>query len=120
MKQKIGWVLTLLVGGLLLWSAFGKISGGDEIKQTMEHLGIDYQLAKILGTIEAIATVLFILPWTSFIGAILITGWMGGAILAHLRIDEPVLFQVIFPIIAWIGFALRRYSEVAPLVGLKR
>ncbi len=120
MKTKAGWVLTLLVGGLLLFSASGKFGSGEEMAQGFQHLGLDLEVAKTLGIMEALIALIYLVPRTSFVGAILVTGYMGGAILAHFRVHDPVLVQAIVPIVAWIGLGLRRYPEILSLLGMRK
>ena len=61
--------------------------------------------------------VLTLIPATSFFGVILATGWMGGAIAAHLRIRDNSAVQVIIPILIWLGFGLRHPVEMHRLFG---
>ncbi len=61
-----------------------------------------------LGTLEICITLLYLIPRTSFLGAILITGYLGGAIFTHLRIGEPWFVQALLGVVAWLGLALRR------------
>ena len=64
--------------------------------------------------------VLYLLPHTAVLGAILLTGYLGGAIFAHLRIDEPVLVVVFIGVFAWLGLFLRdpRLRQLLPLRSL--
>src|SRR6476620_10489860 len=109
MKSKVGWVLSVLPSLLLLFSGFGKVTGAEEVLQGLPKFGIDASMAKGLGLVEILIALLFLIPRTSFIGAILITGWMGGAIFTHLRFGQPLFMQIIIPILVWIGFGLRYY-----------
>lgn len=47
------------------------------------------------------------------------TGWMGGAIAAHVRIHDKFVVQTLVPILVWVGFGLRHSDMVSTLVGLK-
>lgn len=120
MKSKIGWVLTVLPSLLLLFSASGKVMVSKEVLDSLPHIGLDPSNIRALGIVEIIITLLFLMPRTSLIGAILITGWMGGAIFAHLRVGDPFFLQIAVPIIVWIGFGLRHTNEVFPLLGLRK
>jgi DoxX-like family len=46
-------------------------------------------------------------PATAILGAILFTGYMGGAILAHLRVGDPLVLQIVIPVLLWLGVWLR-------------
>jgi len=120
MRSKAGWVLTVLPSLLLLFSGFNKIIASEEVLSSLSHFGIDPGHIKGLGFVEIVITLLYLLPRTSFIGAILITGWMGGAIFTHLRVGDHFVMQMILPILVWIGFSLRHYAEVLPLLGMRK
>ena len=75
---------------------------------------------RAIGIIEVVVVALVLVPRTAFIGAILFTGWAGGAIMTHFRVGDPVILQALLPILVWIGLGLRRQEDFAPLLGLKR
>ena len=76
-----------------------------------------------LGAILLISTLLYLVPKTSMLGAILLTGYLGGAVATNLRLHNPLfshtLFPVYFGVLLWIGLWLRepRMRPVFPLVG---
>lgn len=78
---------------------------------------------RALGAILALSTVLYIVPRTAVLGAILLTGWMGGAIATHMRIADPLfthtLFGVYLGVALWGGLWLRdaRLRALIPFVG---
>ncbi len=120
MRSKVGWVLTVLPSLLLLFSGFNKVMASQEVLDGLNHFGINPDHIKGLGLLEIVITILYLVPRTSFIGAILITGWMGGAIFTHLRVSDPFILQIIVPILVWIGFGLRHYHEILPLLGMRK
>jgi hypothetical protein len=65
----------------------------------------------LVGTILLTCTLLYVIPWTAVLGAILLTGYLGGAIASHLRVDSPLLSHTLFPIYVaaflWLGLYLR-------------
>ncbi|HEY0652012.1 MAG TPA: DoxX family protein [Chryseosolibacter sp.] len=98
-----------IMGGLvilfmLMDSVFKFIVNEEVIKGTTE-LGFSTHHLPILGTLGLISIVLYALPRTSVIGAILLTGYWGGAIATHVRMDNPLFSHVLFPvylgILAW-------------------
>lgn len=111
-----GWVLTGLPAALLIFSGISKFIDNEGLRQGFAHLGVPYDLATTIGTLELVSVALLLLPRTAVIGAILITGYMGGAILTHLRIHEPVIVQCILAIVIWLGLYLRepRLRALAP------
>jgi hypothetical protein len=112
-----GRVFTALPVAMLLFSAAGKFSGAPELAKGFEHLGWPIGLAFALGVVELVATVLYAIPRTSVLGAILITGYLGGAIATHVRIGEPFILQALFGVLAWGGLYLRdpRLRVLIPL-----
>jgi hypothetical protein len=120
MRAKVGWVLSVLPSILLIFSGVNKVMSSEEALQGIQQFGINPDHLKTLGLVEILITLIYLVPRTSFIGAILITGWMGGAIFTHLRVGDSFLMQMIIPILVWIGFGLRHYNEILPLLGLRR
>lgn len=104
-----GRVLTALVGLLLIVGSgipkFLDWPGKDEM---MSKMGIPLALLPTIGVIEIAITVLYLIPRTAFLGAILITAYLGGAIMTHLRVGDPWFFPIIIGVLAWVGLALRK------------
>jgi hypothetical protein len=69
------------------------------------------ELMPMVGTILLICTALYVIPRTSVIGAILLTGYLGGAIASHVRVSNPLFTHTLFPIyiavFIWLGLYLR-------------
>ena len=104
-----GWILSGLIGLFLIGaSAIPKFTEWPGKSAMMDHLGLPLPLVPVIGTVELLVTVLYLIPRTSFIGAILLTGYLGGAVLTHVRIGDPWFFPLIIGIIAWVGLALRQ------------
>ena len=106
-QKVLGLILSVVPSLMLLGSAAMKFKGGDEMAKGFDHLGLPLELATGLGTIEGLIALVNLIPKVSFLGAILITGYMGGAILTHLRIGEPVFVQFLFGVVVWVGYGLR-------------
>ena len=81
---------------------------------------IDFDVGQMtgLGLAKVAIAILTLIPATSFVGVILATGWMGGAIAAHLRVHERFVIQTIVPILIWVGFGLRHVDQLRPLLGV--
>ena len=81
------------------------------VLETMAQLGWPESSAVPLGIVLLIATLLYLVPRTSILGAVLLTGYLGGAIATHARIGSPLfthtLFGVYVGIIMWTGLYLR-------------
>lgn len=108
-KATVGWVLSGIVALFLIGvSAPGKFIEWEGKEKMFEHLGITVDLIKQIGVLEIILAILFVFPRTGFLAAILLTGYLGGATVVHLRVNDPFLFPVIVGVIMWIGLALRQ------------
>ena len=104
-----GRVLTGLVGLFLIGaSGIPKFIDWPGKQEMFDKLGISAALSPTLGVIEIAVAILFLIPRTSFIGAILVTGYLGGAVWAHLRIGDPWFFPIIIGVLTWVGLALRQ------------
>ena len=112
----IGMAMSSLVSLLFIMSAGMKLTNNPEAVKGMPHLGIPQHLMFPLGILEATCLATYLIPKTSTLGAILLTGYLGGAILAHLRIGEPVVMQVVIGIVIWAGLFLRepRLRQILP------
>jgi hypothetical protein len=110
-QRIIGWILTVLVGLFLIGVSgipkFLDISKIPDMADMMAKLQIPLDLLKILGIIEISVAVLYLIPRTSFLGAILTTGYLGGAVWTHLRVGDPWFFPIIVGVLMWLGLALR-------------
>jgi hypothetical protein len=112
-----GRVITGLVSLLLLFSAAMKFVGGAEVKEGMAHLGLPEPMTIPLGILEAACTVIYLIPATSVLGAILLAGYIGGAICTHWRAGDPFLPQVAIGLVIWLGIYLRepRLKALIPI-----
>lgn len=113
----VGRIISALVSALLLFSAFGKLEGNPQALEGMLKLGIPNNLLVPLAILEATCVALYLIPMTSVTGAILLTGYMGGAILAHLRVADDIIIQIVIPIVVWLGLYLRepRLRDLIPM-----
>jgi hypothetical protein len=104
-----GWTLTVLVGLFLIGvSGVPKFFDFPGKADIMEKLQIPLKLLTTLGVIEVSVAVLYLIPRTAFLGAILTTGYLGGALWTHLRIGDTWYFPIIIGVLMWTGLALRR------------
>ena len=104
-----GWVLTGLVGLFLIGaSGVPKFIDWPEKKEMFGKLGVPVDLAPTLGVIEIAVAILFLIPRTSFVGAILVTGYLGGAVWTHLRVGDPWFVPIIIGVVMWVALGLRQ------------
>jgi hypothetical protein len=102
-----GRVISALVLVPMIISAVMKFKAGPQVVEGMAKVGIPFSLLKTLAVLEITSIVLYAIPNTAVIGAVLLTGYMGGAICTHLRMGESVPIQTLIPILAWFGLYLR-------------
>jgi hypothetical protein len=102
-----GWIVSILPCLMLFMSATMKFLKPPEVVQGVGKLGFPESTLLGLGIIEVVSTVLYLIPQTSVLGAILLTGYLGGATCAHLRVGENFAFPVILGVVVWLGLFLR-------------
>ena len=120
MGMKLIWggrVISGLLACLLAMSAAMKLVGGREVIEGFARMGLPESLRVPLGVLELVCVLVYAFPATSVMGAILLTGYVGGAIVTHLRIGEPVVFQIALGLLVWLGLYLResRLKSLLPL-----
>ena len=118
-----GWVLSGLIALFLLGaSAPPKFMRMDAALDAMTVVGWPAKYLLLLGCIEAGCVILFLVPRTALLGAVLTTGLLGGALAANLRVDNPLfshtLFSVYLGLALWVALWLRdeRVRKVFPLL----
>ncbi len=119
-NTKLTWagrVVTALLAVVYGMSGVMKLRGGPELAEGFGQLGLPESMGTPLGIVELVCVVLYLIPTTSVVGAILLTGYMGGAICTHWRVGDPFFVQILFAIAAWIGIYLRepRLWNVMPI-----
>ena len=119
-RSKMVWVgraISILISLLFLLSGAMKLKGGAEVTRGMAHLGLPESLVVPLGILEISCVVIYLIPATSVLGAILLTGYIGGAICAHVRVGDAFFVQILLGICVWLGLYLRdnRLKELIPI-----
>jgi DoxX-like family len=115
----VGRVISVLVSLLFVMSALMKLKGGAEVAQGMAHLGLPESLRVPLAILELACALIYLIPAISVLGAILLTGYIGGAICTHWRVGDPVLIQTALGIFVWLGLYLRE-NRLRALIPLRR
>jgi len=90
-------VMRAIVVLFLLMDAGIHLAQPAPVVQAMNQLGFAPNVAVTLGIIELVLTALYVIPRTSILGALLLTGYLGGAVAAHMRVGNPVFEAYIFP-----------------------
>jgi hypothetical protein len=114
----IGRVLSAIPIGVMLFSASMKVHPSPFVVQFLvDHLGYPPGYLPRLLVLELMCVVLYAIPRTATVGAILITGYLGGAIASHWRVGDPPVVQCLLIVFAWGGLYLRdpRLKALLPL-----
>lgn len=118
----IGWALSGLAVAFLLMDATMKLLALPLVLEASAPLGFPgADMARSLGTVLLVCTLLYASPRTAILGAILLTGYLGGAIATHVRVGSPlfshILFGVYLGVLLWGGLYLRdmRLRALLPL-----
>jgi hypothetical protein len=112
-----GWVLTLLPALGLIFSAVMKFVHPADLDKEFDRLGWHGDMALALGIVELVCVVLYLVPQTNMLGAILLTGYLGGAIATHVRISDNFIPPIIMGVMIWLGLYFRdpRLRALVPL-----
>lgn len=115
-----GRIMSYLPALFLLFDAISKLVKPAAVVEATVKLGYPESVVVPLGITLLICTVLYLIPKTAILGAILLTGYLGGAVATHVRISDSlftILFPVIFGILLWGGLYLRdeRLRMLIPL-----
>lgn len=107
----IGRVLTALPVFFLILDGAIKFSHADGVVKSITQLGYSMELAPAIGILELACLAIYLVPNTAVLGAVLLTGYLGGAIASHLRVGNPLFSHVLFPTyiaaMIWGGLYLR-------------
>lgn len=112
-----GRVVSALPALMLLSSGAMKLAKPPAVVDGFAHLGIPVRLIVGIAILEIACTVVYLIPQTAALGAVLLTGYLGGATLTHLRVGEPVYAPVVLGVLVWLGLFLRdrRVRAILPL-----
>lgn len=107
---RAGWIISVLTGLFLLLDGVMKLFKPQFVVDANVSLGYSPNVIVPLGIVLVTCTLLYLIPVTSILGAILLTGYLGGAVATHVRVGGPtfpILFAVIIGIFVWGGVYLR-------------
>jgi DoxX-like family len=116
-------ILSGLAVLFLVFDAVTKFVMPAPVAQAFAQIGWPVRLAADLGTILLACTILYVVPRTSVLGAILLTGYLGGVVATHMRLGDPLFSHVLFPVymgvLVWGGLYLRD-ERVRALIPMRR
>lgn len=103
----IGWILSGLIAALLAFSAVMKLIDWEGKEEAMGHLGWSVDTIFKIGFVELAVAVLYLIPRTAFVGAILLAAYLGGAVATHVRVGDPFFMPILIGVVAWVALGLR-------------
>lgn len=113
-KRWAGWITSGLAVLFMLSDSIFKFIAPPEVVDGTVALGYAAHHLVPIGILGLVSTLLYIIPRTSVLGALLLTAYFGGAIATHLRLDNPLFSHILFPVylalLVWGGLWLRNES----------
>ena len=113
-----GWVIAVLLALMLTFSATMKFVYPPQMaEQWVEKFEYPKELALAIGIVELGCLIVYLIPRTATLGAVLLTGYLGGAVATHVRVKDMFVPVIIFGILVWLGLYLRapRVRALLPL-----
>ena len=114
-----GRVISALVILFLLVDGVGKVARFAPYVEATVKVGYPASLVVPIGIVLLICTVVYAIAQTSVLGAILLTGYLGGATATHVRVGQPFWFPIMMGVLVWAGLFLRE-ERLRALIPLRR
>jgi hypothetical protein len=116
-----GWALSFLISAFLIFaSAIPKFLEWEGKAEMFAHLGYSSEVIVKIGVVEIALAVLFVIPRTGLVGAILLTAYLGGATATHVRVGDPFFMPPLMGVVLWIAYGLRRPEVFSLAIGSTR
>jgi hypothetical protein len=103
----LGWVFAVLTFLLMAASASDKIRESQHALTMGSSFGLSAEIYRLLGVIELISALLFLVPRTAVLGLLLLASYLGGAIATHLQHGQPIAFPVAIEVFVWVTAVIR-------------
>jgi hypothetical protein len=115
--RRIGGTISVAASLVFVMSAIMKLTGGPELAKGMEHLQLGAPMTIPLAVLELSCVAVYAIPQTSVLGAVLLTGYLGGAILTHWRVGDLFVIHLVLGTLIWVGIYLRepRLKQLLPV-----
>ena len=107
----------LLSAFLIFASASGKFLDWEGKTEMLNHFGYSTEMMTKVGVVEAALAMLFLIPRTGFLAALLLTAYLGGATATHVRVGDACFMPILVGVFLWIGYALRRPEIFSLAIG---
>lgn len=106
----LGWIVTLVIAVNLGRGAYGQLTESERSVGMFEAIGYPASAVLLIGVLQGAAVVLYVVPWTAFLGGLLLTAYLGGAVAAHIRLEDSMahtLMPVLYAVGVWAALFLR-------------
>lgn len=114
-----GWVVGLVPCALMLMGAAFGLTKHPQAVEGWKQMGVSEKAGQLIAVAALLGTLLYLVPPTAVLGAILMTGYLGGAVYHHVRAGDSMLMAVVCGVLVWLGLFLRD-SRVRALVPLRK
>ncbi|HUE82146.1 MAG TPA: DoxX family protein [Pyrinomonadaceae bacterium] len=105
-RRIAAWVLIGLISAVFILSAVAKLAAAQAVVDMFQKWGLSNHLV-LIGIMELISAILFVIPRTHSLGLLLLTAYLGGAIVTHMAHDEPYISPAVFLAAVWLASFLR-------------
>ncbi len=102
-----GRIISAVVTAFMLFAGVMNLTKSPQVVDGMKHFQYPESLTLGLGITVLVCAILYAIPQTAVLGAILLTGYLGGATATHLRVGEAFFMPVVFGMLVWLGVFLR-------------
>src|SRR5450432_3299171 len=119
-SKKMIWIGRIISALPILFMLFGVVysfAKSDDAQKGLSKYGYPQQDFQPIVIAELICVLIYAIPQTSVLGAILLTGYLGGATATHIRVGEPFFMPILIAVLIWLGLLLRdrRLQTLLPL-----
>ena len=108
---RVGQVLTVLLTLFFLFDSLPKLLQLPVVVDATREMGFPASTVPVIGGVLLVCLVLYLVPRTAVLGAALLTGYLGGAVCAQLRLEAPLFSTILFPVylgvLVWVALYLR-------------
>ncbi|MBC7910287.1 MAG: DoxX family protein [Pyrinomonadaceae bacterium] len=105
-RRIAAWILTGLISLLFIASAIAKLAGAQAVVEVFEKWGLSNHRL-LIGSGELVSALLFLIPRTNSLGLLLLSAYLGGAIVTHMQHGEPYIIPSILLLLVWVTGYLR-------------
>ena len=106
-----GIVVTAVPVLFLAFDCFIKLTNIEPVRESFARLGYAADIGPAIGLLQLACLMTYLAPKTTVLGAVLMSGYLGGAVATHVRVDDPLLTHTLFPVyvglLLWAGLMLR-------------